>query len=288
MIRNVEGEDLETLLILDKLAFTEIFGEKFNRDSKILKNNFEISNGGAFLFENDGEILGFIFSRVLGKFGWIGTIVVHPNHQNKGIGKDLIDKAITFLEEKGCETIGLETMNSLYKNIEVYLRYGFYSITPSFQLGKTIDDKQENYELKVDDDLLKTLGNTALSGYDPTLIYENAVKNSWGEVIKISDFAIALLEKTPKFDKTGNKILTVYSLIVDENSSEKITKSLNAINYYAKNHGFQSINFYLNSANSHMLQTMLKEAYYIKDSRTRMLIKGDYNPNSPECSRWIM
>ena len=288
MIRNIEVEDLESLQIIDKLAFTQIFGDKFHRDFNVLKNNFEISKGGSFLYENNGEILGFIFSRVLGKFGWIGTIVVHPNHQGNGIGKLLINRTISFLEESGCETIGLETMNSLYKNIEVYLRHGFYSITPSFQLGKIVDDRRENYEVTFDYDFIKTIGNSSLSGYDPTNIYENAVKNSWGELIRISDFSTALLEKNPRYDKDDNKILTVYSLIIDESSQEKIIKSLNAINFYAKNHGFHSINFYLNSANALMLKTMLREGYFIKDSRTRMLVKGEYKPNSPECSRWIM
>jgi len=53
---------------------------------------------------------------------------VKPAHQHKGIGKDLLEKAIALAISCNYEYIRLDTLNHMTPAINLYKKYGFYEI----------------------------------------------------------------------------------------------------------------------------------------------------------------
>ncbi len=54
-----------------------------------------------FVYQEDSTIIGFVTYKVTNNYATIGLIAVSPNHQGKGIGKQLIDKVETnYLKKK--------------------------------------------------------------------------------------------------------------------------------------------------------------------------------------------
>ena len=78
--------------------------------------------------ENDGEIMGYAFfsGELSSKDPFLESLYVHPNHQGKGIGKQLLLTGLSKFE--GPTSISL----TVYKgnpNISFYKREGFKVIT---------------------------------------------------------------------------------------------------------------------------------------------------------------
>ena len=80
-----------------------VHSPKYYQDSLELKTNF------MFVAEENNEIVGIANGRPVGesglaRLGWIG---VHASHQNKGIGKALLEKVIEHCRTEGCHKITL-------------------------------------------------------------------------------------------------------------------------------------------------------------------------------------
>lgn len=91
---------------------------------------------GCFLAEDNGKVLGFIYSRTWGRVGWFGTFAVLPEYQGQGIGKELINASLEYLLLQGCRVIGIETMPESAYNIGLYLGRGFKPRYLTIQLSK--------------------------------------------------------------------------------------------------------------------------------------------------------
>lgn len=293
IIRKAEEKDLEDIKEIEKESFSIYLNTDFNRKIENIRINYEICEGGLFVAEIESQIKGFIFARELGKIGWIGTFAVSDKMQKRGIGKELLKKAIEYLESSGCEIIGLETLNTAFKNIEIYLKSGFQAIKPSFQLTrKTEESENYSYISNLNEKYVEILSNKVLRGYNPIKIFKSATNMKWGETIEFKEgndcFGVALLEFMPKLENEKKGTLTVNTLLIDESDETKIKNTIKEINAYAVINGFESIDIFLNSENENMLKILLCNGFRIKNSRIRMLIKGGYEPEGIECSRWIM
>jgi len=91
------------------------------RDFLKVETNF------TFIVEENSEIAGIVQAVIVGESGlvrlnWIG---VHPAHQNKGLGRTLLEKAIAYSSEKSCHKITLYTLPVLIPALNLYLKCGF-------------------------------------------------------------------------------------------------------------------------------------------------------------------
>jgi len=83
--------------------------------------------------------VGAIFSHTYGKLGWIGTFGVSTEYQEKGLGKQLMLKAIDYLDkEKNVTKLGLETMPDSAVNIGLYSKLGFKPAFHTIRLYRDI------------------------------------------------------------------------------------------------------------------------------------------------------
>src|SRR5207244_609363 len=93
------------------------FGEVGGRDWKARKAHevavdAEVNPEGVFVAEADGEILGYITTR-LDRFSGIGRIsnlAVAPSARGSGLGSALIRHALAYLTDQGMAMAKIETL----------------------------------------------------------------------------------------------------------------------------------------------------------------------------------
>ena len=86
---------------------------------------------GCFIAEIDRKYVGHVFSISYNHLGWIGLLRVDPKHRNRGIGSELMRKAISYLRSKGVKTIKLEAVQEA---VNLYRRLGFKEEFDSLRL----------------------------------------------------------------------------------------------------------------------------------------------------------
>ncbi len=122
----LKESDLKEIKVLDYKVFKKYLpGE---RKKSYLEFCFYLLPEACFKAYENGKIIGYIFARNWRVLSWIGTFGVNPDFQNQGVGKKLIKRCISVLQEKQFEIIGLETIPTSARNI------GFWRI-PSLSIA---------------------------------------------------------------------------------------------------------------------------------------------------------
>jgi len=78
--------------------------------------------GGCFVASMNGEDVGMVGSISYREIGYLGNLIVRPEHRGKGIGATLMKEAMEYLLENGVEAIRLDAVP---KAIPLYERLGF-------------------------------------------------------------------------------------------------------------------------------------------------------------------
>ena len=109
-VRQMVKEDLDSIVDID----TRVLGET-RKDYwvvKIIKEADSRPPDASLVAEIDGKIAGFILGEVSGwefkvpnNIGWIDTIGIDPDYQNRGIAKVLAIALITNIKLHGVDTI---------------------------------------------------------------------------------------------------------------------------------------------------------------------------------------
>ncbi len=133
VFRPILPSDYEIVRRLDNLSFKK--GECYRSVENV--TNLAMANpDGCFLAINNCRPVGFIFCRTFGAIGYMGPLGVEPEEQNKGYGKQLVQKGLEYLTARKCQVIGLETMPEWGKNIGLYHKLGFRATLPSRVMEK--------------------------------------------------------------------------------------------------------------------------------------------------------
>jgi ribosomal protein S18 acetylase RimI-like enzyme len=109
-VRQLRTGDLDYIVDID----TKVLGET-RRDywvTKIVKEAVTRPPDASLVSEIDGKVVGFILGEVSGwefkvpnNIGWIDTIGIDPDYQNRGIAKVLANALITNLKNYKVDTI---------------------------------------------------------------------------------------------------------------------------------------------------------------------------------------
>ena len=106
--------------VLDRQGFDESFDEQSSDDKYV-----------CFVYEEDGTIEGAINLRIekqlhhAGKVCEIMELVVSETKRSKGIGKQLLQKAIETAGDEGCKRIELSSSNWRTDSHRFYMDNGF-------------------------------------------------------------------------------------------------------------------------------------------------------------------
>ena len=79
----------------------------------------------AYLLEEDGEIIAFVSVRLRQKDASIGLLMVHPDHQEEGVGKALVRYIEELLGHRGMNFLSVVTEGKNVKARAFYERLGF-------------------------------------------------------------------------------------------------------------------------------------------------------------------
>ena len=140
VIEKAQFCDLHNILSLQKLAF-QSEAKLFNDYSiapltQSLESIEEDFNNNLYLKAVcDGKILGSVRAFEKQNVCYIGRLIVHPEHQNKGIGKSLM----YHIEElfNGCKTYSLFTAKRVPRNLHFYDKLG-YSIVEEEKVDENL------------------------------------------------------------------------------------------------------------------------------------------------------
>lgn len=73
----------------------------------------------------DGKLVGSVMIGYEGHRGWLNYLAVEPNHQKKGYGRKLVERAIVELEKLGCLKLNVQIRESNISAVRFYERLGF-------------------------------------------------------------------------------------------------------------------------------------------------------------------
>jgi ribosomal protein S18 acetylase RimI-like enzyme len=85
---------------------------------------------GIFVAVENGKVVGYVTSRVDhdSKIGWIPNLAVLPEYQQHGIGKVLIETALTYMTEAGMLYARIETLAHNTVGQHFYPSMGFKEV----------------------------------------------------------------------------------------------------------------------------------------------------------------
>jgi ribosomal-protein-alanine N-acetyltransferase len=127
ILRNYEPADLDALWRIDQACFEPgIAYSRRDLQAYIGRRNTLtiVAEDGA---ENPG-IVGFLVVHATSKSGHLITIDVLEAARRSGVGSQLVDAAETWLRERGCLTLSLETAVNNVGAIHFYKRHGFHLV----------------------------------------------------------------------------------------------------------------------------------------------------------------
>lgn len=295
-IRKMTLDDTDAVIETCALAFLGYYGKLFERTPDNIAASLDLYPDGCFIYEDEKGVCGFIFSRCLGKIGWIGVFGIHPCRHGKNIGKKLLAAAYESLENTGCETIGLETMSDSPYNIGLYLKEGFELTYPVIVLEKKLQEPAliENPCLSEDFDLkeIGDISSNVMKGLDFTPEVRNAKKYGWGKtfVFKgLSSLGFAILRHISIIKDQKPDSLTVRAFVMEKENMDDLYRAIAEIENFALDRGLKKITIAASAVNKKTVNRLLSLGYLVQRSAMRMLKKESPDKlNGIELSRWIM
>ena len=123
--RHAEESDLQALMLLINRAF-EVEEPFFTTDRIDLEETRQHFGKGTFLLaESDGVLAGCNYVELRGDAGYYGLLSVHPDHQGRGLGRKLIERAEDVCRDAGCSKIQIRVLNHRTELPPFYEKLGY-------------------------------------------------------------------------------------------------------------------------------------------------------------------
>lgn len=130
LVRPLRESDLAAAERIFRLAFGTFLGaphpESFWADRDYHRARWRADPTAAFGAEVGGELVGTSFANNWGSVGFLGPLTVRPDRQSLGVGKRLIEAALTRFEAWGTPHIGLFTFAHSALHVGLYQKFGFW------------------------------------------------------------------------------------------------------------------------------------------------------------------
>ena len=316
IVRETREEDADAVRAVEAIGFgawwkqsNDESAELPQRTRTIVRANREKDPGGCFVAEEDGRVVGFIFSRTWGSVGWFGTFSVLPEYQRRGIGKQLIAASVDYLRRapQPGRVIGLETMPDSPYNLGLYLRLGFQARFLTFLLSKTLEQSAGDDDLPhwsaADDETqkrwladLRQATSQIQLGLDYSKEILSTTRHNLGETLVLVDGATAIGSSTVWLESVregaDDESATVQVLTVHpaHTNSESFHALIGANEALARGRGKQKLAVPVNASHTWALDQLLRWGYRIERALVRMVLQGtDEGPSvnsHVNCSRW--
>lgn len=133
-IRTIEPGDNKTLATIVRNALAEFGANKpgtvyFDPTTDALYELFQTPNSIYYVALDDGQMIGgagiYPSNGLPADTCELVKMYLTPAARGKGIGKLLIEKALTFAQQAGYKKVYIESMPELEKALKVYEQFGF-------------------------------------------------------------------------------------------------------------------------------------------------------------------
>ncbi|HEY68960.1 MAG TPA: GNAT family N-acetyltransferase [Anaerolineae bacterium] len=298
-IRLTQDNDADAIRRLDSLAFSP-WWKQLTGTSKDLPPRrhdhilmlLEKDPEGCFVAEEGGAALGFIFSRTWGRVGWFGTFGVLPEHQGRGIGKQLIAASLEYLRRDPQRVIGLETMPESPDNLGLYMKQGFEARFLTMLLSKAIDRPPKNVEplplwsQTAEEDHQRWLDELreAADRITPRLDYTKEVlattRYDLGETLILTEneaaigMGIVWFSSSREAMHEDEAVVQVMMIHPDYTTEARLHKLLGAAETLAYVRGKRKLVLAGNAQHGWALTRLLDFNYHIDRAMVRMVLKG--------------
>ncbi|NHJ04343.1 MAG: GNAT family N-acetyltransferase [Candidatus Heimdallarchaeota archaeon] len=276
----------------------------------------ELEPKGCFVALDKKKIVGAIFTHVWGKMGWIGTFGVIPEYQSRGIGKDLMIKAINYLDKERYVTkLALETMADSADNIGLYSKLGFKPAFQTMHLTKPIlftKEKQKQLDILLQtksieldyyskeqnrkDSLtrIRWLSSKIENGLDFTSEINLIDENNFGDTILLKQdgfiIALATCRIVSKHINDENPDLEIRMILIDFDNKDK--EILDIILLACEKYGFdnnkEALRLKINSSYWLAFEYLLKNGFKLRGSLLRMIKFSEDIRSFDHQNEWIV
>jgi len=263
---------------------------------------------GCFAAEEEGRVVGFIFSRTWGGVGWFGTFSVLPERQGQGIGKRLIAASLDYLRQDSSRAIGLETMPESPYNLGLYLKLGFQVRMLTLALGKGLGQpagdeaalpRWSQADPQTQERWLAEL-REASGRTHPGLDYSKEIsvttRYGQGDALVLLQGAraigMATLWLSGSREGSGDGPGTVQAgfLHPTHTDADSFRRLLQGCEALARAHGKQQLIVPVNARHTWAVEQLLHWGYRVQRAMVRMVLKGtDAGPRIDACvdlGRW--
>ncbi|HUU76974.1 MAG TPA: GNAT family N-acetyltransferase [candidate division Zixibacteria bacterium] len=276
----------------------------------------ELEPNGCFIALDKKKIIGAIFTHVWGKMGWIGTFGVVPEYQSKGIGKDLMIKAINYLDrERNVTRLALETMADSAENIGLYSKLGFKPAFQTMHLTKPISFSKEkenqldtllqtksieldyySKEQNREDSLtrIRWLSSKIENGLDFTSEIELIDENNFGDTILLKQdgfiIALATCRTVSRHINYENPDLEIRIILIDFDIKDKEVFDiiLLACEKYGFENNKEALRLRINSSYWLAFEYLLKSEFKLRGSLLRMIKFSEDIKSFDHQHEWIV
>ncbi len=298
-VRPMREEDISESRHVGQEAWSDLVsrdvGRKIRypiRPRRIVESYMWKEPKGCLVAHEDDRLVGTAFSHVWGGVGWIGPIEILPEAQNRGAGKMLLEACETYLREKGCQIIGVETMPNITKNIHFYLTQGYTPRQLTLIMEKpvrvsdhrpTTEHTREFHEEELEDLLpeIRRMSKQVHPLLDYSIEFKALFKKNLGQCFVMDEGdgikGVALLHSYSRVDDSN--FCSIKNVLVDEEQPdpwETFVDLVMSCESKAVELGKRRIYTRFSGDSSNMYETMLKCGYRLANSNIRVVKDSDY------------
>jgi ribosomal protein S18 acetylase RimI-like enzyme len=263
---------------------------------------------GCFVAEEDGRVVGLIFSRTWGSVGWFGTFAVLPEYQGRGIGQQLMTASLDYLRREPGRVIGLETMPESPYNLGLYLRQGFQARFPTLLMIKELDQnavtetcpafwssagievrerwladlREATGQIRLGLDYSKEIAMTAEHGQGETLVLLDG-----SQAIGMGNVWLAGGREGMGGELANVQVVALHPAYTDAGTFRMLVDGIEALAY---RHGKQEVVVPVNACHTWALEQLLGRGYRVAGARVRMVFRETSGSSAPDSfvnlSRW--
>ena len=120
-IRTAYSQGEEAVIeMVDALTFDEVWHGAIGTlaDALAKDNSFVLAEVG-------GQIIGYEWCELYGQRAHLARLAIQPDYQGRGIGAQLLHRAITDALAHGAKEISLNTQENNERSLALYRRFGF-------------------------------------------------------------------------------------------------------------------------------------------------------------------
>jgi ribosomal protein S18 acetylase RimI-like enzyme len=292
LIRPMTHSDLGIIRHIDRDAF-ERFRRQHNQPGRPLYLRTVENVTTAILRDHPGvviewppdRVVGYCFTHVWGKFGWLGTLGVTPRNQGFGLGRAVIVGGLDVLRQAGCTSFALETMPESGKNLALYTRLGLDArhLTVLCQ-GTPVSSSSPQYEIWRKGSELRDIAGCFFPDLDPTPAARWLIEEQAGDTLLWREdgkpVAFAILRGAARRLESPHSSLTVEAAACLPEAAAHWPRYVSEMQTHAEAQRKTNLLFPISTAQTALLRQTLDSGFRIVHTRVRMAI-GDV-PGGPD------